>query len=79
MIGTKFFNGTKIDSAHLKGYKARIELGLGAGESQSQDPQFFYFFIFFWLSHKHKQLVKGEFSKFLTIILTQLKWAQIPW
>ena len=43
MIGTEFFNGMKIDSAHLKGYKARIELGLGAGESQSQDPQFFNF------------------------------------
>ena len=77
MIGTEFFNGMKIDSAHLKGCKARIELGLGAGESQSQDPQFY--FLFFWLSHKHKQLVKGEFGKILTIILTQLKWAQIPW
>ena len=46
MIGTKYFNGMKIDSAHLKGCKARIKLGLGAGESQSQDPQFFLFFLF---------------------------------
>ena len=47
MIGTEFFNGMKIDSAHLKGCKARIELGLGAGESQSQDPQFFIFLFSF--------------------------------
>ena len=47
MIGMEFFNGMKIDSAHLKGCKARIELGLGAGESQSQDPQFFIFLFSF--------------------------------
>ena len=47
MIGTEFFNGMKIDSAHLKGCKARIELGLGARESQSQDPQFFIFLFSF--------------------------------
>ena len=46
MIDTEIFNGMKIDSAHLKGCKARTELGLGSGESLSQDPQIFFFLAY---------------------------------
>lgn len=44
MIGTELSNGMKIDSAHLKVCKARIEHGFGAGQSLSLDPQFIYYF-----------------------------------
>ena len=45
MIGTEFFNGMKIDSAHLKGCKARIELGLGAGEVKAKTHNFLFFYF----------------------------------
>lgn len=50
MIGTELSNGMKIDSAHLKVCKARIEHGFGAGQSLSLDPQFIYYFCILGVS-----------------------------
>lgn len=47
MIGTELSNGMKIDSAHLKVCKARIEHGFGAGQSLKPRPTIYLLFLYF--------------------------------